>query len=442
MEFSPPLADGSECATASSSTPTPWQCRTTLIQENRDTIPFPSTSLEHLPVNPPEEVAAPTRQRWSSPFEFLVTCVGYAVGLGNFWRFPYLCYKHGGGAFLVPYSIVLVVIGMPLFLLELGVGQKFQAGPLQAWRKIHPSLAGVGMTGVLVTFFVALYYNIIVAWTLWYLFHSFASPLPWAADQGGASTFWEESTLRCRPSLHVPNATCSWEGLDFGAQPSGAPGLFSPGLQRLRTTSAPPPPHRCTSAPPLHRRCTAAAPPLQARWCGRSSPASCSRGCSSTAACARASPPSARCAHDPRPHRTSRAPSAPPALPLHLPRPLRASQPRPLSPQPYTRGGVHGADATLTDDAQVALFTAIFPYLVLLVLLGRGVTLPGARLGLQYYLTPSWSKLASPTVWIAAASQIFYSCGVGWGTLVAFASYNDPAHNFVRRALGLGLGLV
>ena len=50
MEFSPPLADGSECATASSSTPTPWQCRTTLIQENRDTIPFPSTSLEHLPL--------------------------------------------------------------------------------------------------------------------------------------------------------------------------------------------------------------------------------------------------------------------------------------------------------------------------------------------------------------------------------------------------------
>lgn len=90
----------------------------------------------------------------------------------------------------------------------------------------------------------------------------------------------------------------------------------------------------------------------------------------------------------------------------------------------------------------MALFTAIFPYLVLLVLLGRGVTLPGARLGLQYYLTPSWSKLASPTVWIAAASQIFYSCGVGWGTLVAFASYNDPGHNFVRRALGLGLGLV
>ena len=350
MEFSPPLADGSECATASSSTPTPWQCRTTLIQENRDTIPFPSTSLEHLPVNPPEEVAAPTRQRWSSPFEFLVTCVGYAVGLGNFWRFPYLCYKHGGGAFLVPYSIVLVVIGMPLFLLELGVGQKFQVGPLQAWRKIHPSLAGIGMTGVLVTFFVALYYNIIVAWTLWYLFHSFASPLPWAADQGGASTFWEESTLRCRPSLHVPNATCSWEGLDFGAQPSGAPGLFSPGLQRLRTASAPPPPHRCTSAPPLHRRCTATAPPLHRRCTAAAPPLH--RRCTATAPplhrrctarCRRGGVaalllPRARVAarlllrvQGRRLHRQgvplSRDPTAPPATPLHLPRSLCSRAP-------------------------------------------------------------------------------------------------------------------
>ena len=47
---------------------------------------------------------------------------------------------------------------------------------------------------------------------------------------------------------------------------------------------------------------------------------------------------------------------------------------------------------------------------------------------------PQWSKLQDSTVWIAAASQIFYSCGVGWGTLVAFASYNDQSHNFVRDA--------
>ena len=272
MEFSPPLVEpgGSDGATAASSTAAEGTMsvmdRASFIQANRDTIPFPSTSLElHLPVNAPEDVAAPARQRWNSPFEFFITCVGYAVGLGNFWRFPYLCYKHGGGAFLVPYSIVLVVIGMPLFLLELGVGQKFQVGPLQVWQRIHPALAGIGLTAALVTFFVALYYNVIVAWALWYLFHSFAYPLPWAADQGGANAFWEESTLHCRPR-HAPNATCSWDGLDFGAEPPGAPGLFSPGLHRLRTASAPrlhrlrtasAPPHHCASAPPLPLRASA-----------------------------------------------------------------------------------------------------------------------------------------------------------------------------------------
>jgi hypothetical protein len=67
-------------------------------------------------VAPPE--SQPQRQRWSSPMEFTITCIGYAVGLGNFWRFPYLCYLHGGGAFLVPYTLVLLVIGMPLFAME------------------------------------------------------------------------------------------------------------------------------------------------------------------------------------------------------------------------------------------------------------------------------------------------------------------------------------
>ena len=109
------------------------------------------------------------RQRWSSKAEFLITLVGYAVGLGNFWRFPYLCYKYGGGAFLVPYTIVLIVVGMPLFCLELGVGQKYQLGPLQLWGQIHPMLGGLGWASTAVTFFVALYYNVIVAWAFWYL---------------------------------------------------------------------------------------------------------------------------------------------------------------------------------------------------------------------------------------------------------------------------------
>jgi len=83
---------------------------------------------------------------------------------------------------------------------------------------------------------------------------------------------------------------------------------------------------------------------------------------------------------------------------------------------------------------KVAWFTALFPYAVLLALLVRGLSLPGAHVGLKWYLTPSFDKLAEPQVWVAAASQIFYSTGIGWGTLPAFASYNRHDHNFVRDA--------
>ena len=58
----------------------------------------------------------------------------------------------------------------------------------------------------------------------------------------------------------------------------------------------------------------------------------------------------------------------------------------------------------------------------------------GAGAGLHYYLVPDFSKLTDGKVWVAAASQIFYSTGIGWGTLIAFASYNEPTHNCVRDA--------
>ena len=69
---------------------------------------------------------------------------------------------------------------------------------------------------------------------------------------------------------------------------------------------------------------------------------------------------------------------------------------------------------------KVAWFTAIFPYFVLAILLVRGLTLPGASTGLRFYLTPRFDQIWHGDVWVAAASQIFYSTGVGWGTLVAF----------------------
>ncbi|CAL1277689.1 unnamed protein product [Larinioides sclopetarius] len=128
------------------------------------------------------------RVTWSKQVEFVLSSVGYAVGLGNIWRFPYLCYKNGGGAFLVPYVFFLILCGLPMMFMETSLGQFGSLGSISIW-KISPLFKGMGFGMAVLSLVVCIYYNVILAWSLYYIYHSYS--VPWST----CGNSW--NTLNC-----------------------------------------------------------------------------------------------------------------------------------------------------------------------------------------------------------------------------------------------------
>lgn len=165
------------------------------------------------------------RPKWDNKVQYLLTCIGFAVGLGNVWRFPYLCQVYGGGAFLIPYAIALVFEGLPLLYIELAIGQRLRSGSIGVWTSISPYLGGLGVASLLVSFLVSLFYNMILAWILWYFFHSFQNPLPWTmcplnknhtgylkecAESSPVNYFWYRETLNLTPDIETDGGLQWW----------------------------------------------------------------------------------------------------------------------------------------------------------------------------------------------------------------------------------------
>eukprot|EP00306_Pavlova_sp_CCMP459_P006359 CAMPEP_0185162168 /NCGR_PEP_ID=MMETSP1139-20130426/6069_1 /TAXON_ID=298111 /ORGANISM="Pavlova sp., Strain CCMP459" /LENGTH=551 /DNA_ID=CAMNT_0027727479 /DNA_START=42 /DNA_END=1697 /DNA_ORIENTATION=- len=129
-----------------------------------------------------------TRDRWTGSVAFVLAAMGSAVGLGNLWRFPVLAARHGGGLFLIPYLIALFAVGIPLLLLELGIGQKYQFNGYDTMAHVNKYAKGVGLAGALVGALLNSYYIPILAYSLVYLGHSFRQvdgQLPWSKDPAG-----------------------------------------------------------------------------------------------------------------------------------------------------------------------------------------------------------------------------------------------------------------
>ena len=112
---------------------------------------------------------------------FILAALGSAVGLGNIWRFSYLCYKNGGGAFLVPYVIALFVVGIPLMILELGIGHRMRGSSPMSLAKVSRHWEWCGWWAVICAMYgIMLYYAVIISWCLRYVFFSFN--LSWGSD--------------------------------------------------------------------------------------------------------------------------------------------------------------------------------------------------------------------------------------------------------------------
>ncbi|XP_066277294.1 sodium- and chloride-dependent GABA transporter ine-like isoform X3 [Branchiostoma lanceolatum] len=280
------------------------------------------------------------RDQWGRKAEFLLAMVGYAVGLGNVWRFPYLCYKSGGGAFLIPYFIMLFLCGIPLLYMELAVGQYTQQGPVGALGKICPLLKGAGLATVVITFLFATYYNVIITWALYYLFNSFQEPLPWARCDNPWNTGNCTTGLN-RSLLHNDSTSPSNEFFYHNVL------KISSGIDEF-------------GAPQWDLSLT-----LLLAW-----------------------------------------------IIVYL-------------------CIFKGVKST----GKVVYFTATFPYIVLIALLIRGVTLDGAVDGIMFFLKPKWYLLGTAEVWINAAAQNFGSIGIAFGGCITLSSYNKFDSNVFKDTL-------
>ncbi|XP_069115309.1 sodium- and chloride-dependent glycine transporter 2-like [Argopecten irradians] len=315
----------------------------------------------------------PERGNWSRKLDFMLSCLSYAVGLGNVWRFPYVCYRNGAGAFLIPFIIMLFVTGIPLVFMELSFGQYASSGVVSIW-KASPIFQGVGWAMFIVSVYICIYYNMIIAYTLYYLFASFAAILPW-------SLCGDWSTSACSEGARFEMKKCaeqsrSWcDGACYNL--SLLNDTFRDSLSCSNLTKGES--LRSPSDEYFHVSVLGITPGVHAMGTIRWELV----GCLAVAWV---------------------------LVALCLAKGIKTS-------------------------GKAVYFTAFFPYIVLLILLVRSLTLDGSVDGIVYYLTPQWDKLLSARVWGDAAVQIFFSLSPCWGGLITLASYNKFHNNTLYDAV-------
>ncbi|XPV76057.1 MAG: sodium-dependent transporter [Desulfovibrio sp.] len=120
------------------------------------------------------------RDQWGSRIGFILAAVGSAIGLGNIWRFPYMAYENGGGAFFIPYLFAMLTAGIPFMILEFGIGSKYRLTAPRAFATINSKMEWLGWWQVMVAFAIMTYYSVVIGWTTNYTVFAFTQA--WGTD--------------------------------------------------------------------------------------------------------------------------------------------------------------------------------------------------------------------------------------------------------------------
>ncbi|EKX40944.1 hypothetical protein GUITHDRAFT_112949 [Guillardia theta CCMP2712] len=321
-------------------------------------------------------------QMWSSRLTYLIASVGGAVGIGNVWRFPFLCYRNGGATFLIPYFLSLFALGIPLWILESSLGQGIGKSSLGCFRDLSRRWKGLGWLSFVANQGICIYYCVVLAWSLRYLGAGMsAGPIPWAGGSG--TEYFQSEILHNAYVCWQRNGTVDWSKV--GEARSWHEEVYPLSLlvnqSRLHQTDI----LDYTQADEMRRRF------------------------------------GLRC-HETGFHQQGRIidENVTSLLVIWL----------------VVLVMVFYGTKTLKWSVYLSI---PLPYIVLVVIFFRGVTLEGASDGIRFYLQPDMERLfydrvnpetgevqTAIDVWINAASHIFFTFGLAEGILITYASYNPP----------------
>ena len=272
------------------------------------------------------ELLEEQRESWGTRGGFILAAIGSAVGLGNLWGFPYKLYSYGGGAFLIPYIIALVLVGFPLLILEFSLGHYTQRAAPDAFRESNKKFEMVGWWGIILGFVIITYYPVILAYCFSFL---------WYSIQG-----------------IIHNGQLPWAGKGVEGVKSANDFFFVNYLGH-------------------HDELTLGS----IRW--------------------------------------------------NIVLPLFIAW---ISMYFCIFKGVKLV-------GRIVWLTVPLPWLMLLILTVRGLTLEGSMQGLAYYLDPVWSELAKPSTWRYAFGQVFFSLSLAFGVMLTYASFLHRKSDLNNNAL-------